>query len=238
MEWIQKKWYAIFNFKQQKESFQRIQQYQKGHFIKLFILILSISFISLFFSVVMRNATGLDVFPYFVVYMTFQTCIVLVNNIMYCGILKRVRNEKMKFEDIVFYFYHFLPQICCIWIISIIQTLAMSFLLPLLSTSIIFGQLISIILSLFFLLLNINIAFLVYDKEFRIIVLLKRSLQNVKTQWSQIYFPCSAMVLWTFLDYMVIQQGTNIGLQAIVFGISVIIKLYIFLYTADIYENK
>jgi len=192
---------------------------------------------SLFFSIVIQSSKQLDIQPYIIVFLTFQCLIIIINNIAYCSVVRIIKNQKMKLENIIFYIRHCIPQVICVFVLSILQTTLLTFLLPVLSSSSIITLLASVIISLFFMLMIAHIAFEVNDENLKISMLLKDSFLFIEKNWIEVLFPCLLLILWTFAEnYFLV--NASILVEILSFCIAMILKLNVLLSIAKVYVYK
>lgn len=94
---------------------------------------------------------------------------IVLNNIIYAIFLKRVRGSSLQFQDIRHYVELFLSQILCVFILNIFQTLTSIICIQFLAISNWVASFISIVFSLFYMILAALIAFKIMDREYKVI---------------------------------------------------------------------
>ncbi|MEJ8738045.1 hypothetical protein WKT02_11360 [Erysipelotrichaceae bacterium HCN-30851] len=224
-----------------KQQYRDIKKFQKGYTLYLLLFILLGNICSTFFSTVIQNANSLSIGAYLVVFFTFEIAVIILNNVIYAIFLKRVRESSLHFQDIKHYIEHLLPQILCVFILNVFQTLTSIISIQFLTVSNWLASLASIVFSLFYMIVAAVIAFKIMDKEYKVKQLISSSFNFVLQHWLKVLLPCLFLVIWTLIYNSILLMGINVGntfIRIVGFLISAYFEMQILIAIAKIYQNE
>lgn len=142
--------------------------------------------------------------------------IIFINNLMFSSFMSCV-SQKCK-ESVFIHYIHFLvPQLVCGLILTVIQIIITN----LLSTFAFFDShiyiVISLIISLYFTLMNAMVSYQIFKEEKSISTILKKAFQILKNYWKELFLLSLMFITWSFFANIIVSQLVYEVMQSVNF---------------------
>lgn len=179
---------------------EMIKTYKKGHIPTLLgaLIIGSVSSLLLSF---MASVLGYgNPTNYFFITLLVNFISVVINNIVFTVFLKRTREEKLTSLDISFFMKKGIPQLICLIVLFVAQTLCSILMLQITAIVPMLNVVMSILVSVVFTLLNAMVAFRIYDQKVRVRDILPGACNVLMKNWKSLLFICVLFITWSYVS--------------------------------------
>lgn len=177
-----------------------IKQKKKGHVFHLLILLILGSISTLFLSFISSVVGYGDTSRYLLSTMVTNFISVFINNLIFIAFLKRIRNEKYDGSEIPYFASKLLTQVLCALLLSIAQSFVMVCLLQITTYIPTLNVITSILISVFFTLLNAMVAYRIYDRKTKIKEIIPGAFSLIARNWKVLFFIALLFITWSFVS--------------------------------------
>lgn len=177
-----------------------VKQLRKHHVAKLLLLLILASVFTMLMSF-MSSVIGYgDISRYMITTLVANMLSIWINNTIFIAFIKRVRNETYDGSELSYFAKKFLPQILCSILLSITQTLVLICLAQILVVIPSMLVFITIIVSIFFSLMNALVAFCIYDQKHKIKNIILGSFKLLAKHIRVIFFISLIFITWSCIS--------------------------------------
>lgn len=192
---------------------EEVKRLRKHHVIRLLLLLILASVFTMLMSF-MSSVMGLgNTNRYMVTSLAVNILSIWINNIIFIAFIKRVRNETYDGSELAYFAKMFLPQILCALLLTMIQTLVLGLLsqfLILIPGAIVFF---TIIVSIFFSLMNALVAFRIYDRRHNVRNILPGSFKLLSGHIRVIFLISLLFITWSGISNVAFNNLLMVYLQ-------------------------
>ena len=178
----------------------KIKEIKKNHVLYLLGALVIGSVLTLLLSFTASVIGFGDAGSYFLISLLVNFICTIINNIIFVVFLKRTRNQKIISEDIVYVIKKWLPQLLCLLILSVTQTLVTILALNVTAVIPMLNVLLSLVISLVFTLMNAMVAFRVYDSHTKLREILPGACSVLSKNWKSLLFISLLFITWSYVS--------------------------------------
>lgn len=179
---------------------EHIKKYKKGHTLSLLGVLILGSVITLLLSFGASIIGYGDAGSYFFIALLVNFISVVVNNIIFTVFLKRIREDKVNGDDIAYFMKQIIPQLFCLILLSIAQSMVTMALLQLTIFIPMLNVVISILTSTIFTLLNALVAFRIYDRKTKVRDIIPGAWNILTKNWKSLLFISILFITWSYVS--------------------------------------
>lgn len=192
---------------------EEVKQLRKHYVLRLLLLLILASVFTMLMSFISSVIGFGNTNRYMVTSLTVNVLSIWINNTIFIAFIKRVRNEAYDGSELAYFAKMFLPQILCALLLTIAQTLVLSllsqFLILIPGASVFF----TIIVSIFFSLINALVAFRIYDRKHKVRNILPGSFKLMAGHIRVIFFISLIFITWSCISNVAFNNLLLVHLQ-------------------------
>lgn len=177
-----------------------VKKLRKHHVVKLLLLLVGASVFTMLMSFIASVVGYGDSSRYVMTSLVTNILSIWVNNVIFIAFLKRVRNETYDGSEFTYFAKMFLPQILCVILLSIAQTfvsICFTQVIVFIPTMSVF---VTVIVSIFFTLMNALVAFRIYDRNHKVRKILPGSFSLMGSYFRAIFFISLLFITWSCIS--------------------------------------